>query len=409
MASVPERRIATVTQINNYIKVLFERTPVLGNIWIRGEISNFKLHSSGHIYMTLKDEGAALRAVMFKSAAAKLSLRPENGMKILARGRIGVFERDGQYQLYIEEMEEEGKGDLYRLFEELKKKLGEEGLFDEKRKKPIPSFPLRIGIVTSPTGAAVRDIINILRRRWPLAEARLYPALVQGPGAAASICRGIEYFNKNKNADVLIVGRGGGSTEDLWAFNEEATPRAVYNSQIPVISAVGHETDFTLCDFAADLRAPTPSAAAELAVPDIKDIAAFVESSIERAKNLLLSKADMRRKQLDLLTERSSLAGFNRRIEGMMQLADRAEDELLRAYSSLLERRGALLGESAVRLDALSPLKVFERGYSVSYKNGRVLKSAEDVKKGDEITLHLKDGRVKTEAVSIERCDIYDI
>lgn len=409
MASLPDRRIATVTQINNFIRVLLERTEVLGNIWIRGEISNLKLHSSGHIYMTLKDEGAVLRAVMFKSAASKLLLRPENGMKVLARGRIGVFERDGQYQLYVEEMEEEGKGDLYRLFEELKKKLGEEGLFDERYKRSIPRFPAKIGIVTSPTGAAVRDIINILRRRYPLIEARLYPALVQGPGASASVCRGIEYFNKNKNADVLIVGRGGGSIEDLWAFNEEATVRAVYNSKIPVISAVGHETDFTLTDFAADLRAPTPSAAAELAVPDVKDIASFLESSMERAKGLLLSKAEMREKQLALLSERASFAGFNRRIEAMMQLADRASDDLLRAYSSLLEKRGTLLSGSAVKLDALSPLKVFERGYSVSYTGGKALKSAEEVREGDEITICLRDGKVKSAAVSIERCDIYDI
>ncbi len=264
-----DRRIATVTQLNNFIKAVLEQTPVLQNVWIKGEISNLKLHSSGHIYLTLKDEGGVLRAVMFRSAAAKLSFRPENGMKVLAGGRVSVKERDGGYQLYIESMELEGEGELYVRFEALKKKLGAEGLFDPARKKPVPQFPKTVGICTSPTGAAVRDIINVLRRRYPIARAVVYPRLVQGEAAAKSVVQAIEYFNENNAADVLIVGRGGGSIEDLWAFNEEITARAVASSRIPVISAVGHETDFTICDFAADLRAPTPSAAAELAVPDL--------------------------------------------------------------------------------------------------------------------------------------------
>lgn len=397
-----ERRIATVTQINNFIKVLLERTEVLQNLWIKGEISNFKLHSSGHIYMTLKDEGAVLRAVMFRSAAMRLKFRPENGMKVSARGRIGVFERDGQYQLYIEEMEEDGRGDLYRLFEELKRKLGEEGLFDEKKKKKIPRFPKKIGIVTSPTGAAVRDIINILRRRYPLCEAVLYPALVQGQGASESIVRAIEYFNAEKSADVLIVGRGGGSIEDLWAFNEEATVRAVYASDIPVISAVGHETDFTLTDFAADLRAPTPSAAAELAVPQAEDIYSFLEGCAVRSKALLLAKAQARERQLSLLTSRPSLTDFSRTIERRIQETDRAEDNLLKAYENLVQKKTASLSDAASSLDAMSPLKVLERGYSVASKDGRTIRSVSGVKEGDDIDIRLTDGtvRAKVEAVS---------
>ena len=259
------RRIATVTQINNYIKAIMEQTPVLQNVWIKGEISNFKLHSSGHIYLTLKDGGAVLRAVMFRGAAQSLRFRPEDGMKVLARGRISVYEAGGQYQLYIEEMEAEGQGDLYAKFEALKKQLGEEGLFDEQRKKKLPQFPAAIGIATSPTGAAVRDMINILRRRYPMVRVILYPCLVQGEGAAKTVVSAIEHFNSTKSVDVIIIGRGGGSIEDLWAFNEEITARAVAASELPVISAVGHETDFTISDFVADLRAPTPSAAAELA------------------------------------------------------------------------------------------------------------------------------------------------
>ncbi len=397
------RREATVTQVNNFLKVLLERTDALQNLWVKGEISNFKLHSSGHIYLTLKDEGAVLRAVMFKSAAMKLAFRPENGMKVAARGRIAVFERDGQYQLYIEEMEQEGRGDLYRLFEELKKKLGDEGLFDSAKKRPIPPFPTKIGIVTSPTGAAVRDIINILKRRYPIAEARLYPALVQGVSASASIVKGIEYFNKTKCADVLIVGRGGGSIEDLWAFNEEATVRAVRNSEIPVISAVGHETDFTLTDFAADLRAPTPSAAAELAVPNIADIRAFVETSEGRMKNLLVTKAENRERQLTLLSQRASRASFERKLQTLALLCDRAADNLTKEYEKALTAREKLFSQSASKLDALSPLKVFSRGYSVAEKDGKAIVSVDDVKQGDKISVVVKDGTIEAEVSSAER------
>lgn len=397
-----QRREATVTQINNYIKAIIERTEVLQNIWIKGEISNLKYHSSGHVYLTLKDEGSALRAVMFKGAVMKLPFKMENGMKVSANGRIGVFERDGAYQLYIETMEQDGQGDLFQKLEELKRKLTLEGLFDERYKKPIPRFPKRVGVVTSPTGAAVRDILNILKRRYPLCEVYLYPALVQGTSAAASVARGIEFFNKSNPVDVLIVGRGGGSIEDLWAFNEEVTVRAIFASQIPVISAVGHETDFTLSDAVADLRAPTPSAAAELAVPDSEEIAQGLDTYKARMKALLLKKAEESEIKLRLISERASAESFTRRIENLMQSADRAFDMLIRATEGKLEKKRSSLTECAVKLDALSPLKVFERGYSVAYSGDKVLRSIKQVKDNDMIKLVLSDGNALAQVKGIE-------
>lgn len=398
-----ERREATVTQINNYIKAIIERTEVLQNIWIKGEISNLKYHSSGHVYLTLKDEGAALRAVMFKGAVMKLPFKMENGMKVSANGRIGVFERDGAYQLYIEQMEQDGQGDLYKKLEELKKKLSLEGLFDEKYKKPIPAFPTKVGIVTSPTGAAVRDILNILKRRYPLCEVYLYPALVQGVGASPSIVKGIEFFNNQLEVDVMIVGRGGGSIEDLWAFNEEPTVRAIFNSEIPVISAVGHETDFTLSDAAADLRAPTPSAAAELAVPDKTELCQSLAKYAQSFRRALLNKAADRETKLRLISERASLENIQRRIENLMQTTDRAFDMLVKMYGVKCDKKMNALSEQAAKLNALSPLKVFDRGYSMACKDGRAVKSTAELNKNDNITLVLKDGKAVTRVLEIEK------
>ncbi len=397
-----QRREATVTQINNYIKAIIERTEVLQNVWIKGEISNLKYHSSGHVYLTLKDEGAALRAVMFKGAVMRLPFKMENGMKVSANGRIGVFERDGAYQLYIENMEQEGQGDLFRKLEELKKKLSLEGIFDEKHKKTIPRFPKSVGVVTSPTGAAVRDILNILKRRYPLAEVYLYPALVQGVNAAPSIVKGIEFFNTMHPVDVLIVGRGGGSIEDLWAFNEEITVRAVFASHIPIISAVGHETDFTLSDAAADLRAPTPSAAAEIAVPDKDELGINLEKYQKRLKTLLLKKAEDSEVRLNLISQRTSPESFLRRIENLMQLTDRSFDLLVHSYSARVDKKTSLLSEQAVKLDALSPLKVFDRGYSVAYSQDKVLRSIKQVSNNDHIKIVLSDGKVSAQVTGIE-------
>lgn len=388
------RRIATVSQINNYIKALMEQVPVLGNVWIKGEISNFKRHSSGHLYLTLKDSGSVLKAVMFRAAAYNLSFKPEDGMKVLARGRISVYEAGGQYQLYIEEMEAEGQGDLYAKFEALKKKLAEEGLFDEERKKALPRFPQTIGIVTSPTGAAVRDMINVLRRRYPMVKVVLYPCLVQGETAAESVSQAIEYFNKEKNVDVIIAGRGGGSIEDLWAFNEERTARAVANSEIPIISAVGHETDFTICDFAASLRAPTPSAAAELAVPDFMELRRFADTAQSRMGYLLKKQLEAKTRELKLLCERSSITKFDRALMDRQQTLDSLYDRCEKSISDTIEASDLKVKALCGKLSVLSPLSVFERGYCAAIHNGKTLQSAADVEVGDLITLKMCGGEV---------------
>lgn len=389
-----ERRIATVTQINNYLKALLDQIPILQNIWIKGEISNFKRHSSGHLYLTLKDSGAVLKAVMFRNAASKLSFEPSDGTKVLARGRISVYEAGGQYQMYIEEMEADGQGDLYAKFEELKKKLSEEGLFDESRKKPIPKFPSTIGMVTSPTGAAIRDMINVLKRRFPMVKVIIYPCLVQGENAARSIADGIRFFNEQKPVDVIIAGRGGGSIEDLWAFNEEITARAVSESEIPIISAVGHEIDFTICDFAADLRAPTPSAAAELAVPDIIEIRKFTDGASARMAQLLRNNLDSQKKQFELLSKRSALTRFDKILIDYSQDTDKLFDRCAMAYKNMSEAFSERFQAMCGKLSALSPIAVFERGYCSASKDGKIIKSVSDIDKGDNILIKLADGEV---------------
>lgn len=386
------RRIATVTQINNYIKAVLDKVPVLQNIWIKGEISNFKLHSSGHIYLTLKDNGSVLKAVMFRNAAATLNFKPADGTKVLARGRISVYEAGGQYQMYIDEMEEEGKGDLYAKFEALKKKLSEEGLFDESRKLPLPKFPETIGIVTSPTGAAIRDMINVMRRRCPMVHVIIYPCLVQGESAAQSIAEGIEYFNLKRKVDVIIAGRGGGSIEDLWAFNEEVTARAVAASKIPVISAVGHEVDFTICDFAADLRAPTPSAAAELAVPDVSELRRSIDTSRSRMSVLLKNKVDTQIRQLELLSKRSVLTQFDKVLMDKEQRIDGYFDRCVMAYKNIAQVYEKHFTALCGKLSALSPLAVFERGYCSATKDGKSVNKVALLNDGDNIVLRLTDG-----------------
>ncbi len=388
------RRIATVTQINNYIKAVLDKVPVLQSIWIKGEISNCKIHSSGHIYLTLKDEGAVLKAVMFRNSAALLNFKPVDGTKVLARGRISVYEAGGQYQMYIEEMEQEGKGDLYARFEALKKKLLQEGLFDEEKKKKIPRFPETIGIVTSPTGAAIRDMINVLRRRFPMVKVIIYPCLVQGENAAQSIVNGIEYFNSKRKPDVIIAGRGGGSIEDLWAFNEEITARAIAASDIPVISAVGHEVDFTISDFVADLRAPTPSAAAELAVPDIFEIQNFLNSSHSRMASLLKNKLSMQARGLELLSKRSGIVNFPRRITEKEQTIDAWYERIMISYKNRVELNEKKFSALCGKLSALSPLAVFERGYCAAQKDGKLLNSIKNIAIGDTLTVKLTDGEL---------------
>lgn len=384
-----EAKVATVSQINGYVKKILDHNIILNNVWIKGEISNFKHHYSGHMYITLKDEGGVLKAVMFRSAAQTLSFEPSDGMKVLARGRISVYEAGGSYQLYIEEMIPDGVGELYIAYEQLKRQLGEEGLFDEIHKKPIPEFPRKIGVVTASTGAAVRDIINVITRRYPMAEIIIYPAQVQGVGAAQSIVNAIEYFNATEGADTLIVGRGGGSIEDLWAFNEEITARAIFASKIPIISAVGHETDFTIADFAADMRAPTPSAAAEIAVPSAIELRNRSSNCQNRISQNIAKRIESSRlllKRFKMRTPKERVEDLNLRLDSLVrQMADSLKMKTMAG-------RGILAADAA-KLDALSPLQTLSRGYSIPTKHdGTVIRSVKEVKPGDEFTLRLKDG-----------------
>lgn len=384
-----EPRVATVSQINGYVKKILDHNIILNNVWVKGELSNFKRHYSGHLYITLKDEGGVLKAVMFRGAAATLAFEPADGMKVLARGRVSVYEAGGAYQLYIEEMIPDGVGELYIAYEQLKKQLAEEGLFDERHKKPIPKFPKAVGVVTAPTGAAVRDIINVITRRYPMAEIILYPAKVQGTGAAESVVKAIEYFNATREVDTLIVGRGGGSIEDLWAFNEENTARAIYASEIPVISAVGHETDFTIADFAADLRAPTPSAAAEIAVPSTPELAARITADKSRIQQSIVSRIEGGRlllKRFKMRTPKDRIDEYSLRVDAMT----RSMENSLKMKTMSLRRRFAA---QAAKLDALSPLQTLSRGYAIpTREDGTVIRSVGEVKSGDEFTLRLKDG-----------------
>ena len=391
-----ERMTLTVGQLNLFIKDIFNQIPALNDIRIKGEISNFKHHTSGHMYMSLKDETGVLRAVMFRGAAMGLDFKPENGMQIIAEGRVGVYERDGQYQLYINSMVQDGKGTLYEQFEKLKKKLEAEGLFDVAAKKPIPTFPKRVGVATAPTGAAVRDIINILSRRFPYADICLYPVLVQGDGAAESVCHAIEYFNNNSAADVLIIGRGGGSMEDLWAFNEEVLARAIFKSEIPIISAVGHETDFTISDFVADLRAPTPSAAAELAVPSGAEIAEKFSTAGMRLANAVNKIIEKRQLQLKVYTESRVLRDPMFKVNEKGMQLDSVFRMFENAAKNTLNEKKQSFGVTVSKLDGLSPLNTLKRGFSVAKNtDGKVIKTVADVKSGNDISVVVSDGEIK--------------
>ncbi len=403
----------TVTQLNKYIKNLLETDMNLSQVSIKGEISNFKFHSSGHCYMTIKDETAAIRAVMFKTYASSLKFTPENGMKIIATGKISLYERDGQYQLYIFSMQPDGLGDLHVEFEKLKAKLTAEGVFDAAHKKPIPKIPKAIGVITSPTGAAIRDIINVATRRYPLAEIIICPVLVQGENSAKQIANAIEYMNREKLADVLIVGRGGGSIEDLWSFNEEAVAYAIYNSDIPVISAVGHETDFTISDFVADLRAPTPSAAAELAVPSALELKATLSMYQNRMLSIAKQTIDLKRSIVSGFSLKSPLDYINQnrlRTDNAMQKisnivnetlirnknkTDSYEQKIINTVTNAYMEKAKMLDLNIAKLDALSPLKVMHRGYAVAQGKKGILKTVEDTFSGDEITVNLTDGTLE--------------
>jgi exodeoxyribonuclease VII large subunit len=386
--------IATVSQLNSYMKRLVEGQDVLSDIWIKGEISNFKEHYSGHLYITLKDDGGVLKAVMFKSAAQGLTFKPEDGMKVLARGRISVYEQSGTYQLYINEMTPDGVGELYIAYEKLKKRLAEEGLFDEKSKKPIPKYPEKIGVVTATTGAAVRDIINVITRRYPYCEIIIYPSLVQGAGAKENIVEAIEYFNAHNLCDTLIVGRGGGSIEDLWAFNEEEVARAIYASKIPVISAVGHETDFTIADFVADLRAPTPSAAAEIAVPSQLELCSAITGMQGRIFTAEANLIKRLRLSLDKLKPKSP----QNMIDDMRQRCDNMLHQAEKSFRLTEAQKRKIMSELCAKLDAMSPLAVLKRGYAIAEnKQGEIIREVKKLKQGEIFKLTLSDGSCRCE------------
>ena len=386
----------TVTQLNEFIKRVIDTTPQLTDVYVKGEISNFKNHySTGHYHFTLKDEGGQLKSVMFRSAAAKMKFIPEDGMKVTAHGRISSFVRDGTYQLYCDSMEPDGVGALYVAFEQLKRKLEAEGLFDPARKRPLPKIPTRVGIITSATGAAIRDMINVCGRRFPYAKLVLYPTLVQGPDAPPQLIAGMQYFNEAKSVDVIIIGRGGGSIEDLWAFNDEGVARAVAASQIPVISAVGHDTDFTICDFVADRRAPTPSAAAELAVPETSELKRKIQNIVTREADVIGSMLKIRREKLISLANTRAMTNPMNFIDDRRMTADLLGDRLKRAEESILQIKKAEMAKEAGKLSALNPLSVISRGYSAVYKeDGKLVKNVDDVTVGEKIEFKTIGGQV---------------
>ncbi len=390
----------TVSQLNNYIKTLVDRDEFLNNVYIKGEISNFKRHYTGHLYFTLKDGDSLIKCVMFKTYTSYLKFEPEDGMSVLVLGTVAVYERDGVYQIYAKGMEVDGLGALHVAYEQLKQKLEAQGMFDEKNKKKIPMLPRAIGVVTSKTGSVIKDIINVTTRRFPNVNIKIYPAAVQGVGAAETIVKGIEYFNLAKNVDTIIIARGGGSLEDLWPFNEEITANAIFNSEIPIISAVGHETDFTIADFVADLRAPTPSAAGELAVPDINEVTWKIANIKRNLSTLLNKKTENMRKEYEKLMNSAvfknptgeierrilNVEGYSRRLESSIKIKNQNTKINLTKVIS--------------KLDGISPLKTLSRGYSIiENSNGKVIKSINDVKEKDEIKLILSDGTINAQVI----------
>lgn len=392
--------VLTVSQLNTYVKSIIDGDMILKNVFVVGEISNFTNHyRTGHYYMTIKDENSAIKAVMFRTANQRLRFMPESGMSVIIRGRVSVFERDGQYQLYIEDMQPDGLGALNLAFEQLKNKLAAEGLFDDEFKKPIPKRCYRIGVVTSATGAVIQDIKNVTSRRFPLAEIILCPVEVQGANAAPQIAEAIDRFNDSDDVDVLIVGRGGGSLEDLWAFNEEIVARAVFRSRIPVISAVGHETDFTICDFVADLRAPTPSAAAELAVPDIRDDKAFIDTVPYQCEAYLLDRIEREKTRLELLKERLKYRSPAAIIDDRLATVDALLASAAVSIERRIESEQMKFASMAGKLDALSPLKVMARGYSIAKKDDRIIRSGSELNSGDRFILRFSDGEKECEVL----------
>ena len=388
-----EQMIFSVSEANNFIKALLDAVPQLQTIFVRGEISNYKCYPSGHHYFTLKDEGSALRCVMFRGMAAKLRFRPENGMKVVAFGRIGVFPRDGGYQLYCSDLSVQGVGDLHVAFEQLKEALGKVGLFDPAHKKPLPKYPRRIAIITSSAGAAVHDMLRILKARWPMSEVVLLPVRVQGAEAPAEIAGALRYANKWKVADLIITGRGGGSIEDLWAFNDERVARAIYASDLPVISAVGHEPDVTISDFVADARASTPSNAAEIAVPEQKELRRRLDTLSARMEQSAQKRVKALRERYEALARSRVLRDPMAFIDDKRLLLDYTQRKLSTLAQAQTAKRAQRFASLAASLDALSPLKVLGRGYAVARdENGTILRAAEEASVGERIEVLLGQG-----------------
>ena len=384
----------TVSELNSYIKRIFDSDRFLSAVTVKGEISNLTNHRSGHLYFSLKDEGGQVRAVMFRSSAERLKFIPEDGMKVIVRCSVSVYPQSGSYQLYVTSMQPDGVGALYLAYEQLKSRLEAEGLFSPEFKKEIPAIPERVGVITSPTGAAVRDIINVTGRRFPLAKIYLYPSLVQGDGAEENLIEALDYFGKSGLVDVIIMGRGGGSIEDLWAFNGENLARKIFECSIPIISAVGHETDFTICDFVADLRAPTPSAAAEIAVPDVREIMLRLDSASERCANALLRKIERADDRISAIKEKDVFKSPDTVFLDKEDLINDFYARALDAITSATDDKTYGLSLVCGKLHALSPLSTLSRGYSVAMKENKSIKETTDVNIGDDISIRVTDGSI---------------
>ena len=393
----------SVADANRYVKMLMDNDALLNSVCIAGEISNLKYHSSGHIYFTLKDDEAELSAVMFRSSAQGLKFVAANGMKVRAYGRISIYEKSGKCQMYVSAMLDDGIGALQREYERLLKKLSDEGLFAKERKRLLPKLPSCVGVITSPTGAAVRDIINVTGRRWPAAKILLYPSLVQGVDAPESLCRGIEMLNAYGECDLIIIGRGGGSIEDLWAFNDERVVRALAASAIPTISAVGHETDFTLCDFVADLRAPTPSAAAEIAVPDRNEYRQRVDAMLDSADNAVARIISSKKNMLAASRKALFLCSPSARLDAEKKMLSQKQEILSRAILSICSQKRGYFESVCGKLSVVNPLAVLTRGYGVlKDRDGRVVSSTKSINVGDDVSIRLADGEATAKIIGIE-------
>ena len=398
-------RALEISEVNSYIKRILTNDVILYNLKVKGEISNFKVHSSGNVYLSLKDEKSKINCVIFKSNYNK-NLQLDNGSKVVANGYISLYERDGTYQLYINDIEIEGLGNLYIEFNKLKDQLSKEGLFDNKYKRPIPTMPKSIGVITSQTGAVIRDIINVIKRRYPKVNIKLYPVNVQGPQSKYDICEGIKFFNRENNVDTIIVGRGGGSLEELWSFNEEMVAREVFNSKIPIISAVGHETDFTICDFVADMRAPTPSAAAEIATPNLLDLNYKLESIKTRINKAVINQIHIDKNRVDYIFEKINNYLNLYTIKDKITQIDKIYDKINFEIENTMNIECEKLRNTGTILHNLSPLATLDRGYSIVHKEGNILNSVNEINLKENLDIRLRDGNIKCVVNSIENEEV---